>query len=61
LHASSLLPRKKGLAKKDELIKKIPLARFGTPAEVAHAALFLAENSYANNCILNLDGGLSAV
>jgi len=28
--------------------------------EVADAAVFLAANSYANNCILNLDGGLSA-
>ncbi|KAK0634564.1 hypothetical protein B0T17DRAFT_484417 [Bombardia bombarda] len=43
-----------------ELIKKIPLNRFGTPDEIADAALFLARNPYANNCILNLDGGLSA-
>ena len=40
---------------------KIPLKRFGTPDEVADAAAFLAKNAYANNCILNLDGGLSAV
>ncbi|KAK4120917.1 NAD(P)-binding protein [Parathielavia appendiculata] len=46
---------------KKELIKRIPLGRFGTPGEVAHAALFLAKNNYANNCILHLDGGLSAV
>jgi NAD(P)-dependent dehydrogenase (short-subunit alcohol dehydrogenase family) len=39
---------------------KIPVARFGTPDEVADAAVFLAKNKYANNCILNLDGGLSA-
>lgn len=38
----------------------IPQKRFGTPDEVAHAALFLATNAYANNCTLNLDGGLSA-
>ncbi|KAF9893284.1 hypothetical protein FE257_011714 [Aspergillus nanangensis] len=39
----------------------IPLRRFGKPHEVADAAVFLAHNEYANNCILNLDGGLSAV
>ncbi|KAJ5102273.1 hypothetical protein NUU61_004495 [Penicillium alfredii] len=39
----------------------IPLHRFGDPREVADAAVFLAQNEYANNCVLNLDGGLSAV
>ncbi|KAJ5811387.1 hypothetical protein N7474_007688 [Penicillium riverlandense] len=39
----------------------IPLHRFGDPSEVADAAVFLAQNEYANNCVLNLDGGLSAV
>lgn len=50
----------KGLANK-ELQKRIPLGRFGTADEVADAVAFLAKNEYANNCILNLDGGLSAV
>ncbi|KAL2146091.1 hypothetical protein VTI28DRAFT_5184 [Corynascus sepedonium] len=50
-----------GLANKTELRKKIPLGRFGTVSEVADAVAFLAKNEYANNCILNLDGGLSAV
>lgn len=49
------------LANRDEIIAKIPLKRFGAPDEVADAAAFLAKNTYANNCILNLDGGLSAV
>ncbi|KAI1001788.1 hypothetical protein K3495_g6418 [Podosphaera aphanis] len=40
--------------------EKVPLRRFGTPAEVADAALFLFKNKYANNCAINLDGGLSA-
>jgi NAD(P)-dependent dehydrogenase (short-subunit alcohol dehydrogenase family) len=44
-----------------ELIKRIPLRRLGKPEEVAHAALFLAQNEYAHNCVINLDGGLSAV
>jgi len=39
----------------------IPLKRFGTVDEVADAVAFLAKNEYANNCILNIDGGLSAV
>lgn len=45
---------------KKNLIQSIPLKRFGKPEEVADAAVFLAKNEYANNCILNLDGGLSA-
>ncbi|KAJ5584903.1 Short-chain dehydrogenase/reductase SDR [Penicillium hispanicum] len=39
----------------------IPLHRFGDPREIADAAVFLAQNEYANNCVLNIDGGLSAV
>lgn len=46
---------------RDSLEKQIPLGRLGTSDEVADAASFLAQNPYANNCILNLDGGLSAV
>jgi 3-oxoacyl-[acyl-carrier protein] reductase len=44
-----------------QLVERIPLKRFGTSKEIAHAALFLADNQYAHNCVLNLDGGLSAV
>ncbi|PLB47533.1 NAD(P)-binding protein [Aspergillus steynii IBT 23096] len=43
------------------LKETIPLRRFGKPEEIADAAVFLARNEYANNCVLNLDGGLSAV
>ncbi|KAF2680005.1 NAD(P)-binding protein [Lentithecium fluviatile CBS 122367] len=46
---------------KSELIRRIPLGRLGKPTEVAQAALFLAQNEYAHNCVINLDGGLSAV
>lgn len=42
-------------------LESIPLDRFGTPEEVADAAVFLVTNEYTNNCILNIDGGLSAV
>jgi NAD(P)-dependent dehydrogenase (short-subunit alcohol dehydrogenase family) len=45
----------------EQLQKRIPLGRFGEPEEIAEAALFLANNQYAHNCVLNLDGGLSAV
>lgn len=45
---------------KQNALEKIPLKRFGTPEEIAEAALFLVRNEYANNCVLNLDGGLSA-
>ncbi|RFU81321.1 3-ketoacyl-acyl-carrier- reductase [Trichoderma arundinaceum] len=41
-------------------LKDTPLNRVADPEEVANAALFLASNGFANNCILNLDGGLSA-
>ncbi|KAF2728749.1 NAD(P)-binding protein [Polyplosphaeria fusca] len=50
-----------GLSSSSSLLAQIPLKRFGTPEEVAHAALFLIQNQYAHNCVLNLDGGLSAV
>ncbi|MCJ1380454.1 hypothetical protein MMC17_003559 [Xylographa soralifera] len=42
-------------------LQSIPQERFGTPEEIADAAMFLASNAYANNCVLNLDGGLSAI
>jgi NAD(P)-dependent dehydrogenase (short-subunit alcohol dehydrogenase family) len=42
------------------MLQRIPLGRFGQADEIADAALFLATNQYANNCIINLDGGLSA-
>lgn len=45
----------------EDLTKQIPLGRFGTPEEIAQAAFFLAQNEYAHNCVLNLDGGLSAM
>jgi NAD(P)-dependent dehydrogenase (short-subunit alcohol dehydrogenase family) len=46
---------------RSEALESIPQKRFGTPDEIAQAAVFLATNQYANNCVLNLDGGLSAV
>ncbi|KAI0384803.1 NAD(P)-binding protein [Hypomontagnella monticulosa] len=43
-----------------ELSALIPMGRLGLAEEVADAALFLAKNPYAHNCVLNIDGGLSA-
>ncbi|KAI9703838.1 MAG: hypothetical protein M1836_007609 [Candelina mexicana] len=45
---------------RSQALDAIPIKRFGVVEEVAHAALFLVSNPYANNCVLNLDGGLSA-
>jgi len=45
---------------RSEAMNAIPLGRFGETFEIAEAALFLARNNYANNCVLNLDGGLSS-
>ncbi|KAG5987916.1 hypothetical protein E4U43_004907 [Claviceps pusilla] len=45
---------------KQAYLSETPLKRVAHPAEVAHAAIFLATNGFANNCVLNLDGGLSA-
>ncbi|KAK2794404.1 hypothetical protein FQN51_000847 [Onygenales sp. PD_10] len=46
---------------REKALQAIPLGRFGRVEEVADAAVFLARNEYANNCVLNLDGGLSAM
>ncbi|KAH8684657.1 hypothetical protein BGZ60DRAFT_170351 [Tricladium varicosporioides] len=41
-------------------LNAIPLKSFGNPHDIADAAVFLAVNNYTNNCVLNIDGGLSA-
>lgn len=37
--------------------KKLPLHRIGTPEEVAHAVLYLVENTYTTGSVLFVDGG----
>jgi NAD(P)-dependent dehydrogenase (short-subunit alcohol dehydrogenase family) len=41
--------------------RRAPLGRLGTPAEIAHLAVFLAadESSYLNGAILRADGGIT--
>lgn len=44
----------------EEMIKRIPLSRAGSPDEVAHAVAFLASDdaAYITGHVLNIDGGL---
>ena len=46
---------------KTNILKQIPLARFGTPTDIAHCALFLAsENaSYISGQVIHVDGGMA--
>jgi 3alpha(or 20beta)-hydroxysteroid dehydrogenase len=46
----------------ENLIKRIPLQRIGTPQEVAHAAVYLAsgESTYVTGSELVVDGGTTA-
>jgi 3-oxoacyl-[acyl-carrier protein] reductase len=44
---------------KAQMLANIPLRRFGTPEEVADAALFLIHNDYMNGQVLTIDGGLT--
>jgi 3-oxoacyl-[acyl-carrier protein] reductase len=48
-------------AMKPEMIEKalaaVPLKRLAEPAEMAHAAIFIAENDYFSGRVVELDGG----
>jgi 3-oxoacyl-[acyl-carrier protein] reductase len=45
---------------KESAVKMIPLARVGTPEDVAHAVSFLASDaaSYITGHVLNVNGGM---
>jgi 3-oxoacyl-[acyl-carrier protein] reductase len=42
----------------DKMTAPVPLRRLGLPEEVAHAAVFIAENDYFTGRSIDLDGGL---
>jgi len=42
----------------DKMTAPVPLKRLGLPEEVAHAAVFIAENDYFTGRSIDLDGGL---
>ena len=48
------------LQKKDEIMKYIPLGRFGKPEEVAEVVLFLVSDrsDYLTGQVIKIDGGL---
>jgi 3-oxoacyl-[acyl-carrier protein] reductase len=41
----------------DKAISGVPLRRMAEPAEIAHAAVFIAENDYFSGRVLEVDGG----
>jgi 3-oxoacyl-[acyl-carrier protein] reductase len=42
----------------EKMTAPVPLKRLGLPEEVAHAAVFIAENDYFTGRAIDLDGGL---
>jgi 3-oxoacyl-[acyl-carrier protein] reductase len=36
----------------------VPLRRLGEPAEIAQAAVFIAENDFVTGRVIEVDGGL---
>jgi len=40
-----------------ETAQRVPLRRTGTPDQVAHTVVYLAENEFATGAVVNLDGG----
>jgi 2-deoxy-D-gluconate 3-dehydrogenase len=50
---------RKDAERSETILARIPAARWGLPADLAGAAIFLASSAsdYVNGCILNVDGG----
>lgn len=44
----------------DGLVEKHPIGRLGNPEEIAHAAVFLAENTFITGTTVLVDGGYTA-
>jgi NAD(P)-dependent dehydrogenase (short-subunit alcohol dehydrogenase family) len=45
----------------DGLVAKHPIGRLGTPEDIAHAIIFLAENEFVTGTTLTVDGGYTAI
>ena len=43
------------------IITALPVGHLGSPADVAHACVFLAQNQFATGTILSVDGGQGLV
>ncbi len=56
-----LLPPGSTEAAEERLAEALPLGRLGSPVNVAHACVFLAQNDFATGSILRVDGGEGAV
>ena len=52
-----LKPADLSAEKEAAFMRDVPMARSGTPADVAHAILFLVEASYVTGVVLPVDGG----
>jgi len=60
---STVTPTRKGLsdpAKRDALMARFPLGRFGEPEDVADAVSYLAGAGFVTGHVLVVDGGLTA-
>lgn len=56
-----LLPEDMSEEEKQNIIKKTPLGRIGTPRDISSAVIFLVENDFINGAALVVDGGRSIV
>jgi NAD(P)-dependent dehydrogenase (short-subunit alcohol dehydrogenase family) len=54
-----LLPEGTSEEERTRALRRIPLQRLGTPAEVAHTVLYLMENDFVTGQVIALDGGQS--
>ena len=56
----TLMTEKLAAAAKEEMRRRIPLGRLGTPEDVAEVVLFLVSDraSYINGQVINVDGGM---
>jgi 7-alpha-hydroxysteroid dehydrogenase len=62
IETDALAPFLEGAGLKDEMVKRTPMARLGTPDDVAAAALYLASSaaSWVTGKVFEIDGGTVA-